>query len=108
MTDDRVERLESRIRELEATINGLTDELVDAKGRVQALENAAGFDGSRERGGSTRNDIVEAALVRDEEAPKAPSETDASSDATGESESDTRERDERGDTTQRSDDIIVA
>jgi len=35
---NRVEELESRVRELEATISGLTDELVETRERLHALE----------------------------------------------------------------------
>jgi hypothetical protein len=37
---NRVEELESRVQELEATVDGLTDELVECKVRVRELENA--------------------------------------------------------------------
>jgi len=36
--DDRVDDLEDRVGELEATIRGLTEELVDASERVRTLE----------------------------------------------------------------------
>jgi chromosome segregation ATPase len=35
---DRIESLESRVEELEATIRGLTEELVDANQRLRELE----------------------------------------------------------------------
>ncbi len=35
---NRVEELESRVRQLEASVTGLTDELVECKERIQALE----------------------------------------------------------------------
>jgi hypothetical protein len=38
---DRVQSLESRIEELEATVRGLTEELVDANQRIRDLEEAA-------------------------------------------------------------------
>ena len=37
---NRVEELESRVKELEATVDGLTDELVECKVRIRELENA--------------------------------------------------------------------
>jgi len=36
---NHVEELESRVRELEATVDGLTDELVECKVRIRELEN---------------------------------------------------------------------
>ena len=40
MCGNRVEELESRVKELEASVEGLTDELVECKVRVRELENA--------------------------------------------------------------------
>ncbi len=40
MCGNRVEELESRVKELEASVTGLTDELVECKVRVRELENA--------------------------------------------------------------------
>jgi predicted nucleic acid-binding Zn-ribbon protein len=37
--DERVEALEQRVEELEATVRGLTEELVDATERVRELED---------------------------------------------------------------------
>jgi predicted nucleic acid-binding Zn-ribbon protein len=36
---NRVEELESRVKELEATVRGLTEELVEANERIRALES---------------------------------------------------------------------
>ena len=41
MAGNRVDELEAKVRELEATIDGLTDELVETKERLQALESDA-------------------------------------------------------------------
>jgi hypothetical protein len=49
MAGNHVEQLESRVRELEATLDGLTDELVDTKDRVETLEAAIAEDGSADR-----------------------------------------------------------
>jgi uncharacterized coiled-coil DUF342 family protein len=38
MTGNRVEELEAKVRSLEATVDGLTDELVECKERIQHLE----------------------------------------------------------------------
>lgn len=42
MSGNRVERLESRVEELEASISGLTDELMQTKSRLADLEDEAG------------------------------------------------------------------
>lgn len=42
MAGNRVEELEAKVRELEATIDGLTDELVETKERLQAVEDETG------------------------------------------------------------------
>ena len=44
MAGNRVEELEAKVRELEATIDGLTDELVETKERLQAVEAEAGVE----------------------------------------------------------------
>ncbi|MFC7056959.1 DUF7518 family protein [Halovenus salina] len=40
MCGNRVEELEARVQELEASVEGLTDELVECKVRLRELENA--------------------------------------------------------------------
>jgi hypothetical protein len=40
MCGNRVEELESRVKELEASVEGLTDELVECKVRIRELEGA--------------------------------------------------------------------
>jgi hypothetical protein len=44
MCGNRVEELESRVKELEASVEGLTDELVECKVRLRELENAVDAD----------------------------------------------------------------
>ncbi|MFC7138639.1 bZIP transcription factor [Halosimplex aquaticum] len=44
MCGNRVEELESRVKELEASVEGLTDELVECKVRLRELENAVDED----------------------------------------------------------------
>lgn len=44
MCGNRVEELESRVQELEASVEGLTDELVESKVRIRELENAVDED----------------------------------------------------------------
>jgi len=44
MCGNRVEELESRVQELEASVRGLTDELVECKVRLRELEDAESED----------------------------------------------------------------
>lgn len=44
MCPNRVEELESRVQELEASVEGLTDELVECKVRLRELEAAVDED----------------------------------------------------------------
>ena len=86
---NRVEELESRVKELEATVDGLTDELVECKVRLRELEGAVDQD-------------VGLPPVQ-EEAPATPSEgTPEGEAAEAESEEATEEE------TDTSSDIIVA
>lgn len=41
---NRVEELESKVKELQAAVNGLTEELVETKERVRQLENEVEVD----------------------------------------------------------------
>jgi peptidoglycan hydrolase CwlO-like protein len=40
MCGNRVDELEEQVQELQATVDGLTDELVECKVRIRELENA--------------------------------------------------------------------
>jgi hypothetical protein len=42
MAGNRVEELEAKVRDLEATINGLTDELIETRERLLAIEEEVG------------------------------------------------------------------
>jgi uncharacterized coiled-coil protein SlyX len=44
MCGNRVEELESRVKELEASVEGLTDELIECKVRIRELESAIDDD----------------------------------------------------------------
>jgi hypothetical protein len=78
MCPNRVEELEARVNELEASVEGLTDELVECKVRLRELENAIDEDlgfAPESYGPSESPDEVEGA-----EAPK--SEESESEDST--------------------------
>lgn len=63
MCPNRVEELEARVKELEASVEGLTDELVECKVRLRELE------------GAVDEDIGFAPVQPDEEA-ESPDESD--------------------------------
>jgi uncharacterized coiled-coil protein SlyX len=91
MTEDssRADTLEERVAELEATVRGLTEELVDATERIRTLEEELDHAPSTEELREAR-----------ESAPVAPDEDEAPKGAEGEGTSDTEES--------GLDDIIVA
>lgn len=85
---NRVEELESRVRELEATVSGLTDELVESRERLHAIEEEVDVDQDIIEGKPTRSEATDEVEA---EGAKAPEDHDTD-DADAES----------------SDDIIVA
>ncbi|MDY6818243.1 MAG: hypothetical protein SVG88_06235 [Halobacteriales archaeon] len=100
MATDRIEELEEEVRELRATVRGLTEELVDANERIRELEELAdegtlaanGLNSSADNGEVTATDTT-----------PAPAADDADADAAGADE--TAEGEE---STETEDDIIVA
>lgn len=84
---NRVEELESRVRELEATVSGLTDELVETRERLHALEDEVDPDMDIIEGKPTREaspgDPEESAEDQAEEAKSG--ENDATDEADSES-----------------------
>ncbi|MFB6141427.1 MAG: bZIP transcription factor [Halosimplex sp.] len=88
MCGNRVEELESRVKELEASVEGLTDELVECKVRLRELENAVDED-----------------LGFVPESPMEPSESPDESEA---DRTKTEDADEEDNTETGSSDIIVA
>ncbi len=96
MSGNRVEELEAKVRELEATIQGLTDELVETKERLGAIEDETGIE----------PDVLEG---RGSERSR-PTETEPSADAetTTEEETATESDGEETADSEPGDDIIVA
>ena len=97
MCPNRVEALESRVQELEASVEGLTDELVECKVRLRELENAIDedlgfapvgedYDGFGEPP-ETARDQVETAQTADTPKNEAPDEPDNAEESESESES---------------------
>jgi phage shock protein A len=85
MSGNRVEQLESRVEELEASVNGLTEELMETKARIAELED------------ESTDEYIEAGVGSVSEKGESANEGDNSTD--GEPE-DTE--------TPETDDIIVA
>jgi uncharacterized coiled-coil protein SlyX len=102
MSGNRVEDLEAKVRELEATINGLTDELVETKERLEAIEEQTGIepDSLDERFGQARSE--EETPERDETETEGIDEEPVAEGADGEDEDGEETADSAGD------DIIVA
>lgn len=103
---NRVEELESQVAELQAAVDGLTEELVETRERLRQLEENDGVDNSRtpERRESAHAQVEHAP----EDADDAP---EADADAEAETETDTEaETEEAEDDGSDSDgnDIIVA
>lgn len=88
MCPNRVEELESRVQELEASVEGLTDELIECKVRIRELENAVDADLGFVPAG--------------EESDDSPTEADTSVEETKTQAAD------KEDKTEEYDDIIVA
>jgi uncharacterized coiled-coil protein SlyX len=85
MCPNRVEELEARVKELEASVEGLTDELVECKVRLRELEDAVdadmGFSTDRPDARSESPDDAEQA---DSTKTEAPEETDEAEDSDAE------------------------
>ncbi|PSQ47934.1 hypothetical protein BRD19_08250 [Halobacteriales archaeon SW_7_65_23] len=65
MCGNRVEELESRVKELEASVEGLTDELVECKVRLRELEDAIDEDLGFVPGGQRYHHRVRPATLRE-------------------------------------------
>ena len=97
MSGNRVEKLEAKVRKLEATVEGLTDELVETKERLEAVEDETGVEPDvfeNHRSGRDRSE--EAEQSADAETTAEEGETEAAEEAEGTTESES------------GDDIIVA
>ncbi|AXG06139.1 chromosome segregation protein SMC [Haloplanus rubicundus] len=101
---NRVEELESQVAELQAAVDGLTEELVETRERLRQLEENDGVDNSR------TPERRESAHAQVEHAPEDADDA-AEADADDETETDTQaEAEEAEDDGSDSDgnDIIVA
>lgn len=95
MCGNRVEELESRVQELEASVEGLTDELVECKVRLRELENAVdddlGFVPESESGGGTNEQEQEQQEIMVPEVGESTAEADTTNTKGHESEDNTEE-----------------
>ena len=98
MSGNRVDELEAKVRQLEATTDGLTDELVETKERLGAIEDEAGIE----------PEVLEGRLTRSGRSDESDAEdpTDGETSAHKSSEDGEGETEETADTL--GDDIIVA
>ena len=105
MAGNRVDELEAKVRELEATVDGLTDEIIETKERLEALEgngaDAPDILKSRTTRGDARRTTTEEAAA-DAEPPA--DEGEASADDVNTDEADGEDNADSG----SGDDIIVA
>lgn len=100
MTGNRVEELESRVAELQATVDGLTEELVETKERLRQLE------ADEEPARVSRTSDANTEVVRTEQGQPAAAAEESESEA----ETDTTEaaEDAEDEAESESSDIIVA
>ncbi|MEF8757335.1 MAG: hypothetical protein V5A33_03755 [Halobacteriales archaeon] len=100
---NRVEKLELRVSELESTVDGLTDELVQAKERIRMLEEH--IDGEVP---ATDDELADPTRPPNENTQEAEPEDiqEATAEADKEGEGDTS--DDAPDESEVEDDIIVA
>jgi uncharacterized coiled-coil protein SlyX len=92
---NRVEELESKVAELQAAVDGLTEELVETRERLHQLESEHGVEVKRapERRERVSEETAEEANTGalddpDEETPEPSSEADAEADAEAEESTD--------------------
>ncbi|POG53639.1 DUF7518 family protein [Haloferax marisrubri] len=100
---NRVEELESKVAELQAAVNGLTEELVETKERLRQLEDANDVE-VPSRAATRRGD-----WETEDEAAAESAEADEVASADGdETKPDETDETDEGDGETPDDDIIVA
>ena len=106
MAGNRVDDLEAKVQELEATIDGLTDELVETRERLHVLEGAD--DGTPDilEGRPTRGEAQQETATE----PPAESAAEVSDDGEASAEADKPDEPDGEDNadSESGDDIIVA
>jgi len=105
---NRVEELESKVAELQAAVNGLTEELVETKERLRQLEDANDVQ-VPSRAATRRGDWETEDEAAAEAAAAEPADADETSPADGdETKPDEADETDEGDGETPDDDIIVA
>jgi len=97
---NRVEELESTVRELRAAVDGLTEELVETRERLRQLEEERAAEPEREVVESAHAEHVDAEAAEEPEPDDQPEEPAAAEDADAATEAD--------DDADDADEIIVA
>ena len=77
MCGNRVEELEQRVQELEASVEGLTDELVECKVRIRELENTVDEQSGFSQSAEAAESQDDAAAPADPEPAEESVETEA-------------------------------
>ena len=88
--DERIEELESKVEQLEATIRGLTEELVEVHDRLETLESGEGTTDER---------------VQRDQSEDSRTQKDKNDDSKND---ESQKQDETGGDSELGDDIIVA
>lgn len=99
---NRVEELESQVAELQAAVDGLTEELVETRERLRQLEENDGVDNSRT---PERRESPHAQVEHADEDADAEAEADAETETDSEAEAEEAEDDSSD---SDGNDIIVA
>jgi hypothetical protein len=111
MSGNRVEELEARVRELQATVDGLTDELMETKDRLRVLEEEVDPDLDMDiiEGQPTRGPKTQTNRNRNGNAQKEPGTQEAVEEAvSGAADGSKSGESEEEDDADSADDIIVA
>jgi hypothetical protein len=107
---NRVEKLENQVAELEATVQGLTEELVEANDRIRQIEAVLGSEAENERSEDAGRTSDHADIVDDDWEPITSSGADpeeVAAAAAAAAEGDKSDEADGGDEREQ-DDIIVA
>lgn len=107
---NRVEDLETQVAELQAAVDGLTEELVETKERINQLESAADVR-QEESASDSHAEFVPNASATADAAGAARSDAEASQGSpedADEADAEGGGADDDGDESEETDDIIVA
>jgi FtsZ-binding cell division protein ZapB len=111
MSGNRVEELEAKVRQLQATVDGLTDELMETKERLHVLEEEVDPDLNMDiiEGRPTKTPETQTGNGNGESpSPEAPENQRAVDEAVEAADGAKGEESEENDEADSTDDIIVA